>query len=205
RAGWRRPRTGASRGPRAAWSPGRPAASSGPCAYGTMPQPAGGNHCCNLNFRNLQCPVIETPGPGGSAELGHHPFGEEGHRREVGVVVAPRDEVGAAELDVAGDLLRHLVGGADEVAGRPGVELLTPDRPGPAGGDEFPDLRFALPDQQVGAPRLADLLLVAADRLAVLLQHFPLGRPLLGLAAEVRPVGQPGDHAQGQLLAGPAD
>ena len=62
----------------------------------------------------------------GLAEVGHHVGGEEFERFGVGIIGAPGDETGAAEVDLALDLLAHLLGGAHQVGLTPALERLAP-------------------------------------------------------------------------------
>ena len=66
-------------------------------------------------------------------------------------------------------------------------------------------LLLGLADEHLGRDRLPDLVVVAADVVAVPLQDLGLVLPLVRLAAEVRRVGVARDDPQGELLAAAAD
>src|SRR3954453_9053390 len=126
---------------------------------------------------------------------------EQSQRFGVGVVAAPRIEAGATEVDVAADLFRDLLRGTDEIARAPRLGFLAEER----ARARVEDLSLGLADEPLGRDRLADLVVVAADVLAVLLEPLGLVLPLVRLAAEVRRVGESRDDAQRELLAAAAD
>src|SRR5207248_5524016 len=64
---------------------------------------------------------------------------------------------------------------------------------------------FGLAHEDLAGDGLRDLVVVAPDVLAVLLQHFALVGEVVRLAREVRPMRVPGDDAERELLAAATD
>ena len=71
-----------------------------------------------------------------------------------------RVEAGAAEVDVGLQLLGHLLGCADEVAGVPRLERFAVEAPGAS----VEDLLLGLADEGLRRPRLLDLVVVRGRR-----------------------------------------
>src|SRR5262249_17284194 len=138
--------------------------------------------------------------PDDSAQALRH-LREQPDRLGIRIVTAPRIEPGASEVDVGLDLLRDLLGGADEVAFPPRLGRFAPERLRP-GVDA---LLLGLGEEALGRDRLAALVVVAADVGAVPLEPLGFVLPLVRLATEVRGVGVTRDPAQRELLAAPAD
>src|SRR4029450_7074190 len=110
----------------------------------------------------------------GSAEPREDPLGDERPRLGARVVTVPGDEARHAHLPVAADLVDHLLGRADEVAGLPAVERLTE-----RGSADGAHVCLGLAHEDLGAPGLLDLVVVAAHGVAVTPQHVALVGELL--------------------------
>ena len=108
---------------------------------------------------------------------------------------------GAAQVSVLLDALGHLLGRPDQVAGRPRLDRLAPERP----RARLLELGFGLANEHLGRPGLADLVVVAPDVFAVALEQLAFRGVLVGLAAEVGAVGMAGDDPQRQLRPAAAD